>query len=187
MIKALIFDFFDVIRTDAYKAWLAANNVAHESPYYDVSYQQDIGAITAEQFLERLSELMGRQITFEEVDGAATVDEEVVKIVAKLSKAYKLALISNAPSKLIRGILAENNLEKYFDVIIVSSEVGMVKPSPEIFQLALQKLGVNPAESIFIDDNIGNVEGAAKIGIHSIQFESAAQLKADLAELDVAF
>jgi hypothetical protein len=64
-----------------------------------------LAPLPAEQFLTRLSELTGRNITFEEVDGTATVDDAVVCIVAKLSKEYKLALVSNAPSKLIRGIL----------------------------------------------------------------------------------
>ncbi len=185
MIKAIIFDFFDVIRTDAYKAWLGTNKIPHEGPYFDASYQQDIGAITPEQFLERLSELTGRTVTFEEVDGAAVVDTEVVEIISKLSKKYKLALISNAPSKLLRGIIAENNLEQYFDAIVVSSEVGMVKPSPEIFELALEKLGAKAQDAVFIDDNIRHVEGAKKVGIRSIEFKSAEQLKAELATLEV--
>lgn len=185
MIKALIFDFFDVIRTDAYKAWLNANNIPHEGEYFDASYQHDMGAIDSERFLQILSELTGRQVTFHEVDGSAVVDADVVKIVAHLAKKYKLALLSNAPSKLIRGILADNDLEKYFDIIIVSSEVGMVKPSPEIFKFALEKLAMEPSETIFIDDNIRHVEAAAKIGIHSIQFKSAEQLKTELASFNV--
>ena len=180
MIKALIFDFFDVIRTDAYKAWLKRHNIPHEGPYFDASRQMDMGAITPERFHEILSELTGRPVTFEEVDGAATVDNEVVKIVSTLSQAYKLALLSNAPSKFIRGILAEHDLAKYFDVIVVSSEVGMVKPSQEIFHLALQRLDADPAESLFIDDNIRHVEAAAKVGILAVQFTSAEQLKSDL-------
>lgn len=186
MIKAIIFDFFDVIRTDAYKAWLAANNIPHDGDYFDASHQQDIGTISPEQFLERLSELMGRTVTFEEVDGSAVVDKEVVKIVSRLSSQYKLALISNAPSKLIRSILAENDLEKYFDEIIVSSEVGIVKPSPEIFQLTLQKLVVDPSEAVFIDDNIRHVSGAKEVGIQAIEFKSASQLKNELSGLGVA-
>lgn len=185
MIKAIIFDFFDVIRTDAYKSWLATNNIPHEGPYFDASYQQDIGAITIEQFLERLSELAGRQVTFEEVDGAAGIDNEVVKVISKLHKTYPLALISNAPSKLIRNILAEHDLSQFFNVIVVSSEVGMVKPSPEIFQLALEQLGVGAPETIFIDDNPRHVEAAALLGINAIQFESAHQLKSELSKRGV--
>lgn len=140
---------------------------------------------TALKFLERLSELTGRPITFEEVDGVAVVDAKVVAIVAGLSSRYKLALISNAPSKLIRTILAENDLEKYFDVTIISSEVGMVKPSPEIFHMALKKLAVKPSEAVFIDDNIRHVTGADEVGIHAIEFRSAAQLRKALSDAGI--
>ncbi|HSX08358.1 MAG TPA: HAD family phosphatase [Candidatus Saccharimonadales bacterium] len=183
--KALLFDFFDVIRTDSYKAWLQANNIPHEGPYFEASRQQDMGAITTERFIEILSELTGRPVTTEEIDSTATVDDEVVRIIADLQKKYKLALISNAPAKFLRGLLAAHNLEQYFDIIVISSEVGMVKPDPEIFHLALQKLSIAPADAIFVDDNIRHVESAAKIGIHAIQFISASQLQAALAEFGV--
>ena len=62
----------------------------------------------------------------------------------------------------------------------------MVKPDPAIFHLTLQKLGFEASESIFIDDNPRHVEAAAQLGIHAIQFESAQQLKDDLAGLSVA-
>ena len=66
LIKAIIFDFFDVIRTDGYKSWLRTNNLRHEGPYYEASYRQDLGEITLDQFLGLLSELRGRRITLED-------------------------------------------------------------------------------------------------------------------------
>lgn len=185
MTKAVIFDFFDVIRTDAYKSWLNANNIPHEGPYFDASHQQDIGATDSAQFLQKLSDLSGRPITRQELDRAASVDADVVAIIAKLSKTYKLALLSNSPSALIREILAEHDLEKYFDEIIVSSEVGMVKPNPDIFNLALAKLGVTPNEAVFIDDNPNHVKAAEHVGLHGIQFVSAKKLREDLAKIKV--
>jgi len=185
MIKALIFDFFDVIRTDAYKAWLNANNILHEGPYFDASYQQDMGNITVEEFLDRLSKLQGRPVTREELDTSAKVDHEVVEIIKNLRKLHKTALLSNAPSAVIREILAEHDLEKYFDVIIISSEVGYVKPSSEIFNLTLEELGLTVAEAIFIDDNKKHTDAAEALGIKSIQFVSAKQLKERLKVLGV--
>lgn len=185
MIKALIFDFFDVIRTDAYKAWLSANNIPHEGPYFDASYQQDMGNITVGEFLDRLSKLQGCKVTREELDESAKVDQDVVNIIKKLRTSYKTALLSNAPSAVIREILAEHDLEKYFDVIIVSSEVGYVKPSPEIFMLTLEKLGLTASEAIFIDDNEKHTDAAEVLGIQSIQFQSAQQLKEHLAKLGI--
>lgn len=183
MVKAVIFDFFDVIRTDAYKAWLTANNIPREGPYFDASYQQDVGNITIEQFLQRLSKLQGRSVTREELDASATVDYDVVKIIKVLRKRYKLALLSNSPSELIRGILAEHNLMQYFDKIIISSEVGMVKPSPEIFTHTLEQLGLDAAEVLFIDDNAKHTKAAEALGIKSIEFQSAEQLARELSAI----
>jgi HAD superfamily hydrolase (TIGR01509 family) len=177
MIMAVIFDFFDVIRTDAYKSWLATNNIPREGPYFDASYQQDIGNITVEQFLQRLSDLQGRLVTREELDANAKVDYEVLKIIKGLRKNYKIALLSNAPSSIIREILAEHSLEQYFDEIVVSSEVGMVKPSKDIFTYTLRRLKVDASEAIFVDDNEKHTQMAEILGIQSIHFHTAKQLK----------
>ncbi len=180
VIKAIIFDFFDVIRTDAYNTWLKAHNLAREGEYADAAVQQDLGNETVQRFFERLSELQGRPITSEEIDSGAKVHHDVLAIAEELRKHYKIALLSNAPSVFLRGLLTKHDLERYFDEIIISSEVQMVKPDPQIFTLMLSRLGVEPSETIFIDDNIGHVTAAQKLGIHSIQFVSAAQLQKDL-------
>lgn len=185
MIKAIIFDFFDVFRTDAYKAWLKANNLKLEGEYFEASRQMDLGNITSKEFLEWLSRLSGREIMHEEIDASAKVDEAVVGIAKGLKADYRIALLSNAPSAFIRELLAVHDLEQHFHEIVISSEVGMVKPSAEIFEHTLTKLGVQASEAIFIDDNPQHVAAAEKIGIHGIQFFSATQLEGELAKLGV--
>src|SRR5882672_956100 len=86
MITAILFDFFDVFRIDVYKAWLAANNLRREGDYAEVSRQLDMGEITTEQFRQRLSDLIGHTVTFEEIDGAASLNDEVVKIAYSFSQ-----------------------------------------------------------------------------------------------------
>jgi epoxide hydrolase-like predicted phosphatase len=185
MIKAIIFDFFDVFRTDAYKSWLAEHNIPREGEYFEVSRRQDMGEITVDGFLQTLSKLQGRPVTLEELEANATLDNDVVAVTEALKKRYRIALLSNAPSGFIRGIFAEHDLERLFDEIIISSEVGMVKPSADIFHLTLQRLGVQPSEALFIDDNKKHTQAAEKIGIKSIQFLSAAQLRKELKERGV--
>ncbi|HSX17422.1 MAG TPA: HAD family phosphatase [Patescibacteria group bacterium] len=180
MIKAVIFDFFDVFRTDAYKTWLRKNNIAHEGAYFEASRLQDVGEITTDGFLAMLSKLQGRTVTFEEVDGSATVDHEVVEIADALRKHYRLALLSNASSAFLRQLLHELKLDTKFDEIVISSEVGVAKPSAEIFEITLKKLGVDASEVIFVDDNERHTQAAEKLGIKSIIFSSASQLKQDL-------
>jgi HAD superfamily hydrolase (TIGR01509 family) len=185
MTRAIIFDFFDVIRTDPFKAWLKQHNFELSGPFLEASQQQDQGEITVDQFLARLSQLSGEPVTREGLEAGATVDMAVVDIIKALQGRYRLALLSNSPSALIRELLQQHDLTRYFDEIIVSSEVGLIKPSREIFELTLRRLNLPAAETIFIDDNPLHVEGARKVGIHGLRFTSAAQLKRDLAGLGI--
>jgi HAD superfamily hydrolase (TIGR01509 family) len=73
-----------------------------------------------------------------------------------------------------------------FDEIIISSEVGIIKPELPIFNLAVEKIGVPAAEIIFIDDRDYNVVAAETVGVKSILYKDLASLKEDLQKLGVA-
>ena len=73
------------------------------------------------------------------------------------------------------------------DKIVVSGEVKQLKPNPEIFHTLLNKFNLKPEESLFIDDNIKNVEGAKALGINALRFENAKKLKEDLKALNITF
>jgi 2-haloacid dehalogenase len=72
-----------------------------------------------------------------------------------------------------------------FDVVILSGNVKLAKPDPKIFNLALGKLGVTTQQAVFIDDSANHVQGATKLGILSIQFQSNQQVKQELASFGV--
>lgn len=59
-------------------------------------------------------------------------------------------------------------LDELFDDVVDSSEVGMRKPAPQIYQLALERLGVHASQAVFVDDAPGNVAGAEAVGIASV-------------------
>jgi HAD superfamily hydrolase (TIGR01509 family) len=185
MIKAVIFDFFDVFRTDAYKSWLVANAIPHEGEYFEASRCMDMGELTPQQFLNELSRLQGRTVTLEELEANAKLDKEVVAIADSLRKDYSIALLSNAPSAFIRALFAEHDLERLFHQIVISSEVGMVKPNADIFELTLQRLGIVASQAIFIDDNEEHVRAARGVGIKSVQFTSAKELRNQLNDLGI--
>ncbi len=73
------------------------------------------------------------------------------------------------------------------DKIVVSGEVKQLKPNPEIFHTLLNKYNLKAEESLFIDDNLKNVEGAKAVGINAIRFENAIKLKEDLKALNITF
>jgi epoxide hydrolase-like predicted phosphatase len=69
-----------------------------------------------------------------------------------------------------------------FDETVFSAEVGMAKPDARIYQLILNRLGVEPQEAVFVDDFIENVEGARHLGLHAIHFKNSPQALAALQE-----
>jgi putative hydrolase of the HAD superfamily len=62
-------------------------------------------------------------------------------------------------------------LDTRFDAVVISCEVGLSKPDPRIYQLCLDRLGLRAPETLFVDDRADNVEGAARLGLRTLQFE----------------
>lgn len=100
----------------------------------------------------------------------------------KLSKSYRLALLSNTDPIHVRHLEANYSFFKYFPVRIYSCAVGASKPNPLIFREALRALKVGAEEAIYIDDVAAYVEAARSLGMAGIQFQSSAQLAQDLTE-----
>jgi len=95
------------------------------------------------------------------------------------------ASLNNEGLELNEYRIAKFNLRSYFQVFFSSCYLGVRKPDPRIFRLALKITQCKPEECIFIDDRVVNVESAREVGIHTIQFQSAAQLGNDLARFGV--
>ena len=111
------------------------------------------------------------------------VDEELVAFIRSLRSKYLTGVISNAWPEARRWLENEWRIADAFDQIVISSEVGVAKPDPGIFHLALDGLEVTPKESVFIDDFDANVKAAREIGIHSILFRDPEQAINELREL----
>lgn len=76
-----------------------------------------------------------------------------------------------------------SDFPKYFKDIIVSSEVGILKPAPEIYTHLLTKHDLKASESVFIDDLLPNVEGAIHAGMHAFQFIDHASCEKEIMRL----
>lgn len=90
----------------------------------------------------------------------------VITVLDKLkSKGYQLAMIANWDVTLM-GVLEHHKIDKYFEVIILSGEIGIDKPDPEIFKRALHKLNVNAKDVIYRGDDLKkDMQGALGSGI----------------------
>jgi 2-haloacid dehalogenase len=72
---------------------------------------------------------------------------------------------------------------RWFEGILVSGEVGIIKPDPRIFELLIERFAMDPRRAVYIDDVEANVTAARPFGIHAIRFTTAAALRSELVEL----
>jgi len=101
-----------------------------------------------------------------------TVEPEVLAALDELRRArYRMGLVSNISLRpdLMRADLERMGLAKYLDAMVFSSEVGLRKPDPRIFQEALDRLGVEPQETVFVGDRLyDDVSGAQAVGMRAV-------------------
>ena len=86
------------------------------------------------------------------------------------ARGHQVAMLSNGVPEIIGRVRTERRLEAWFDVVIVSCEVGLCKPDPEIYRLCLERLGVPAAAALFVDDRVENLRAAGGIGLQTLHF-----------------
>jgi putative hydrolase of the HAD superfamily len=120
--------------------------------------------------------------------GSQRVIDANLALVRALRPPYRCSILSNADLSLRGRLQGELALHSYFDDIVVSAEVGMAKPRPEIFRLAADRLGLPPAACVFVDDWDKNVEAARAVGMEAVlhRWDQGHDLRAQLAALGVA-
>lgn len=97
-------------------------------------------------------------------------------ILKTLSVKYKVALISNTMSDQPKRLLTESGLEKFFDVIYCSRDLGVRKPNPEIFNIVLKELDVDPTETVHVGDSVeADMYGAKRSNITGIWIKTPNQ------------
>lgn len=102
----------------------------------------------------------------------------VLSVLAQLQGRVLLGLLSNAGPALRPAITP---LLSFFDDVVISAEVGCRKPDPEIFQLALARLGVQAEDTLLIDDFAHNIAAARELGFRAHRFRSPGRLISALA------
>ena len=109
-----------------------------------------------------------------------------VRILEEVKEAgYPLAALSNWSGETLPRVAHQFTFLKWFDPLVVSGDVKMVKPDADIFLYLLGKLGRDPGDCLFIDDSIANIQTARDLGFQSIHFSSADQLRAQLEKLGI--
>lgn len=134
----------------------------------------------------RLESFMGRPVDLpddpvacrERMFGSIGPNQEMIEAAHAINQHYTTGILTNNVKEWSEW--REWVGAHAFDDVIDSSEVGMRKPEERIYRLTCERLGVDPARAVFIDDIQVNVEGAAAIGMRAIQFTSTEDVLAEL-------
>jgi HAD superfamily hydrolase (TIGR01509 family) len=147
----------------------------------DPDDQAKTGAVTEAQYRQRCLAAVG-------LAGAAAdefmasfwnwycgaLDTKLASFAARLRPRYRTAILSNSVAGARRQEQARFGFAELVDVIIYSDEAGLAKPNPEVYRLLCSELGVEPAEVVFLDNRLPNVEAACELGIHGVLHEDTA-------------
>ena len=110
-----------------------------------------------------------------------TLKKESLEILESLAaKNYNLYILSNFHEKAFTYVSNKYNFFDYFDGKVISADIGMIKPDPEIYEHLLNKFNLEAGTTLFIDDSKKNIAAAINKGIRVIHFKDAKSLKEEL-------
>lgn len=186
MVKAVIFDCFGVLATEA---WLPfkAKYFSHDPKLYeqatDIGRQANRGLISYDDFIGSIARLAG--ISPRQAASAIqrnVPNERLFAYIEGLKPKYKLGLLSNAAADRLQQIFTENELAD-FDAITLSYQKGFIKPQSEAFEVAARELGVTPEECVFVDDQQRHIDGALAAGMRGILYTDFEHFEPELDKL----
>lgn len=182
MVKAIIFDCFGVLYQGSHEHLMDRCSLENRAVLKDLSVASDYGYVTREEYIDGASELIGVSRTeIESITSMSHVrNEQLLDEVRRLRSTYKTALLSNIGKDVMNDLFTEQEFQELFDVVVLSSDIGMVKPNPEIYEYTANKLGIVPSECVMVDDLITNVSGAISIGMAGVQYISLKQYDNDM-------
>ena len=154
----------------------------------EMGHKAALGEVNAEQVWEwvrqelDLSREEGQQLTrdFWQDDD---LDQKLVGYIRELRPQFRTGLISNAWLELRELLVHHFHIDDAFDDLVISAEVGLAKPDPAIYELALERLKVPADCAVFVDDFESNIAAARELGIHAILFRSRVQAIAEVDQL----
>jgi putative hydrolase of the HAD superfamily len=144
----------------------------------------ETGGLTREEFEQGFGELLGiddREGLVERMFAGVRPDETMQAALRRARAAgIRTGLITNSMGDTVYD---RSTFEDLFDGVVISGEVGMHKPQPEIFRLGAERAGVEPRDCVFVDDLRENCEGAEAVGMTAILHRGAERTLPELERL----
>lgn len=184
MIKNLLFDLggviMDIRRENCVEAFeklglVDADSLLGEYSQAGVFAGIENGSLTPDEFHRQIRDIIGRDVTDRQIDEAFQkfligIPEHRLDELEELHKKYNIYMLSNTNPIMWAGEISRNfrkrghDVDYYFDGIVRSYEAKAMKPDPAIFQFVIDRLGIDPTETLFFDDSQRNLDAAAEFG-----------------------
>ncbi len=150
----------------------------------------NLGYITEAQAIQEYHSRLGLEI--ERLQKLAHITKESLipvpgsfELLRRLYSNYPLYALTDNTHEIMAHLQERYDFWPLFKGVVVSAKIGHLKPSKEIFNYLLSTYRLNPAETLFLDDILKNIEGAKLMGMHAIQFENTEQAIAALKDFGV--
>lgn len=198
MIKTIIFDIGGVLLTDTwndelqqtYAKFLSVSEAELEKVFEPWWLKLRVGKISENQYWQGMLADLGVEADLSEmrkiIRDSFKINDNILKLTEKLrGTGYQLLALTNHGKEWLNFEKKKFDLDKLFDGFVTSFGVGKAKPNAAIYQWAIGKYNLVPAETIYIDDSKKNIQAAARLDFQTILFESTLQLKKYLQKLGV--
>jgi putative hydrolase of the HAD superfamily len=149
----------------------------------------DRGTLSEPELIERLQLRLGASLReveaiLDAVRNSLVEKPETLKLIRALQeKGTPLYCLSNMPASIYTHLRQRHSFWDAFSGIVISGQVQMMKPEPEVFLHLLAAFNLRAQESVFIDDLRANIESAKQVGLHAIWFKDAAQCRRELQQI----
>lgn len=188
MIRALLFDCFGVVASGTWPVFCERHFAGDDAKWHvahDLNRARDAGYITEQEYHGELAMLTGiepERVRAELYDGIVA-NEPLMRALQSYKATHRIGMVSNVGSKARLEMIFSPEQLALFDELVLSGEVGFIKPDPRIYELAAARLGVLPEECVFVDDLEHNVIAAREVGMEAAQYHSASQITQWLATI----
>jgi putative hydrolase of the HAD superfamily len=185
-IEAIIFDCFGVLAKDTWEAFLDSlpEGTAVENAR-QARHAYDAGLISRAEYSRRIKAATGQLfVGVEDSDAKVAKNDKLLTYIRGLrERHYKISILSNAASNWIREEFLDINEQALFDDFVLSYEIGMVKPDPQLFALSAERLHVTPSAAVLVDDKERYCQAAQDFGMSAVLYRNIKQCHQELEKL----
>jgi len=188
MIRAIIFDCFGVLITDALGLMceeLAVRDPRAAGEVHGLIRAGNAGIMPAADTSTAIAKLLGLSEADyrERLRNGEVRDHRLLDYVLELKATYKIGLLTNMGGGSLAKRFSPDEQTEYFDAVAASGDIGVAKPERAAYEYIANKLGVTPEECVFVDDREEFCHAAVTANMQAILYHNFAEFRRDLESL----